>query len=179
MKHTEEEKIFRSKMSLNLAFRLITYLIVYGIGVALPAIIGVIYTNIFDNSLFLLFPIPFIGIFFSLWLSSPKAVSLTKDLLRIERPIGYLNFKLSEIKKVEKLLVLQDYTGFALRLWGSGGAWGNFGYFWSKRLGIFKLYLTNNNFVLIEMENGKKIFVSPDKIDPFVEKIKKLKNKKK
>jgi hypothetical protein len=179
MKNTNKTEIFYSKMSLNWAFKASTYLLVCGIGIALPTILGILYANIFENLQFLIFPIPMVLIFFSVWLTSPRSITLSRKLLQIERPIGSLKFKISEIAKVEKILVLQDYVGFALRLWGSGGAWGNFGYFWSRKLGIFKLYLTNNNFVLVEMKNGKKIFVSPDKRDKFIEKIKKLINKKK
>lgn len=55
-----------------------------------------------------------------------------------------------------------DELGFTLRTWGCGGLFGAFGWFWSRRLGAFRAYVTNRtDLVLIVLTSGEKVLISP------------------
>jgi len=61
-------------------------------------------------------------------------------------------------------------VGFVVRLFGSGGFFGGFGRFYSRRLRHFRAYTTNGkDLVLISLANGGKVLISPHPADAFVE----------
>lgn len=73
----------------------------------------------------------------------------------------------SEIAEIR--LIGQRDLGFSLRLGGSGGFFGFFGRFWSRRLGHHRMYATNGrDLVYIELVDGVKIILSPYPADLFV-----------
>jgi hypothetical protein len=60
-------------------------------------------------------------------------------------------------------------VGFSVRVCGSGGFFGWFGRFWSRRLGHHRMYATNmRDLVFVELVDGKKFIVSPYPADVFV-----------
>jgi hypothetical protein len=62
--------------------------------------------------------------------------------------------------------------GFAWRIFASGGLLGWFGWFYSRRLGRFRAYATNQrDLVLITETDGTKIVISPHSEDEFLEAV--------
>jgi hypothetical protein len=56
----------------------------------------------------------------------------------------------------------------SLRLWASGGLFGFFGIFWSRRLGVFRAYCTApHRSVLIKLRD-RTVVVSPENPEAFV-----------
>ncbi len=73
-----------------------------------------------------------------------------------------------EIAAIER--IEPGHLGLAIRVLGSGGFFGFFGAFYSRRLGRFRGYITNRrDLVLITLRNGSKLVVSPHPADAFVE----------
>jgi hypothetical protein len=66
--------------------------------------------------------------------------------------------------------------GFVIRLFGSGGLFGWLGIFYSGKYGIFKMYGgAASPLVMITYGNGKKIGISPEDLDGFMEYFKRIK----
>lgn len=163
---------FYSPMSLDKKIRVITYFVACGIGIGIPVFVGIINIWVYNNFLYMLFPIPFLGIVYLAWIYAPYAVGVRSDELHIMRRIGPIAIKLDDIAKVKSFDKLNEEAGWVLRTWGSGGAWGIYGHFWSKKWGHFKMHITNDsNYVLIELKTGKKIVVSPDQRTSFIQNL--------
>ena len=64
--------------------------------------------------------------------------------------------------------------GFRIRLFGSGGFFGFFGWFYGRRLGRFRGYITNHkDLVLITLRDGGKLVLSPHPAEAFLEYLEK------
>lgn len=73
-----------------------------------------------------------------------------------------------EIAAIQRIEPVQ--IGFGIRVFGSGGFFGFFGSFYSRRLGRFRGCITNRrDLVLIELQDGTKLVLSPHPADAFVE----------
>jgi hypothetical protein len=80
-------------------------------------------------------------------------------------------YSLSDILKVEKTDT--QAMGFLIRMFGNGGIFGYTGYFTSKTFGRMRFFVTNKNkLVLVHLNNGKKIALSPDDQDEFLKAMK-------
>ena len=59
-------------------------------------------------------------------------------------------------------------TGWALRV-GAGGMWGGFGFLWTARRGIVRMYVSQlNDFVWIERGREQPWLLTPEEPDAFV-----------
>ena len=59
-----------------------------------------------------------------------------------------------------------------MRKFGSGGVFGYIGKFWNKQQGNMIWYATDmKNPVMIETKNGKKIVLTPDDREQFLEQF--------
>ncbi|MFZ4543556.1 MAG: PH domain-containing protein [Saprospiraceae bacterium] len=102
---------------------------------------------------------------------SIKSYTLTADQLIIRRPFKDAVYQRNELADCE--MIDQSASGFALRLFGSGGFFGYFGIFTNKQLGRYTLYGTQlKNYVGITLKNGKKIVITPDLPEEFVAQLK-------
>lgn len=91
---------------------------------------------------------------------------------RMGRPVVIACRESAEIRRMNAAEI-----GFAVRIVGSGGFFGWFGRFYSRRLGRFRAYITNRNaFVLVTQTDGTKIVLSPSPADVFVETVKKARD---
>ncbi len=67
-------------------------------------------------------------------------------------------------------------VGFEIRIFGSGGFFGFFGWFYSGRLGWFRAYATNRkDLVLLSLHDGGKVVLSPYPSNVFIECAQKAK----
>ncbi|MFM7015747.1 MAG: PH domain-containing protein [Bacteroidota bacterium] len=108
--------------------------------------------------------------FFITWMLHPTSYEITSDELLIHRPKGPIKIALSDIKTIEK-----TDAGLSIRLFGSGGLFGYFGYFSSKKLGKHYRYTGNNeDLVCITCSTKKYLLSIYDQafLNHLIEKIK-------
>lgn len=109
-----------------------------------------------------------------LFLVRPFKYVLSDHQLVIHKYILPKKIKLSEIETVGAI----DYADLRvrLRLFGSGGIWGWFGYFWAQG-GVVNVQCTErNNMVMIVTKKKKKIILSPSETDIFLAEMAKQMN---
>jgi hypothetical protein len=101
----------------------------------------------------------------------PISYIILDKLLVIHRPLLDLKIALNEIENIV-VLDSQELKG-TIRTFGVGGLWGYWGRFANSRIGAMKWYATRmSNAVLITTGNNKKIVLTPDDPELFVEKLK-------
>ena len=109
----------------------------------------------------ILFTIILFATFIGGFLYAPSRYLIRNGALVIVRPANKIIISLSDIK--EARLVSSDELGTLIRLWGSGGLFGYYGYFRSMRMGRMKLYTTRtNNRILITTVDDERLLISPD-----------------
>jgi hypothetical protein len=76
-----------------------------------------------------------------------------------------------DLKEIELVrTVSKGEMGLPIRTFGNGGLFGFFGYYFSDRLGKMKWYATRtDNYVLVQLKNGKKLIITPDHPAAFVQ----------
>ena len=100
------------------------------------------------------------------YLFSPRGFSVTDECVVIKRLVGDVKIPLEKVKEVRPL---PKVTLAKLRLFGSGGLYGYFGYFYIPELGLVKMYATRlHDLVMIRCENGTYI-ISPKNTYSFIE----------
>jgi len=95
---------------------------------------------------------------------SPRGFSLSPDGLRIHRPFGAHVLPYDRIRSARRA---QPKELCGLRTFGSGGMFGFFGWFWNRKLGHYRAYVTHRqDMVLVEAE--RPYLLSPDLPDDFL-----------
>ena len=108
----------------------------------------------------------------ALW--RPTAYSLSQEGLSIHRIAGEKLFPLHQI--VSAALTQKDELGLGLRTFGSGGVFGYLGKFWFSKAKSITMYVTDRSrMILITLESGKKIMISPDESVAFLNTLNDLK----
>ena len=101
-----------------------------------------------------------------------RCYSVTKDRIKIHLVGGSFSIFISEIERINRIHWLSLIFGF--RCFGFGGNGECFGLVWVKRLGMVTAFVTNGkNLVLIEKRDGKKLLISPEHPDEFIDLVKK------
>jgi hypothetical protein len=96
-----------------------------------------------------------------LW--APQGYALMGNVVTVRRRIGDVKIR------VAKMPERWTWTWWGLRLFGSGGLYGYFGYFMFKGIGRVHMYATNrHNLVLLADQKGGKVLVSPNDPENFV-----------
>jgi hypothetical protein len=114
--------------------------------------------SIFNNELwvFLLIYLTF----FITWGLNPSGYVVTLKTIEIIRPFKSIKIRKEEIESISEIDTNQ--IGLGLRTFGSGGLFGYFGWYSSKKIGRHLSYTTNSNhLVLIKLKSGLKILISP------------------
>ena len=105
----------------------------------------------------------FVGILSVGYLFHPRKYSLANGTLIIHRPVSNITIKLDDIKSAER--VTREDMRWTARTFGNGGLFGYYGKFWNKKFGSMTWYATRReNFVLITLQDGSKIVLTPDDI---------------
>jgi hypothetical protein len=92
---------------------------------------------------------------------------VTADEIIVLRPLGKKQIPIQNIRSAEPL-VRRDLT-WSIRTFGVGGLFGYYGKFYNSRLGSMTWYLTRRDAtVLLRLDNGKKIVLSPDDPQEFI-----------
>lgn len=88
-------------------------------------------------------------------------ITIHQDALEIYRTANTITLKYTDIKKIE-LLNDNDMRG-TIRTLGNGGIYGYTGKFYNRKFGTMTWYCTKRkNYILIELNNLKKIVFTPD-----------------
>ena len=69
---------------------------------------------------------------------------------------------------LESVTLDPDAFRWALRTCGNGGLFSFTGYYWSKRLGPFRAYVTNHRLCVVLRIAGKTVVMSPDDPEAFM-----------
>lgn len=104
------------------------------------------------------------------WAYSIKSYEIKDNMLFIKRPIGSRQFSLHFLKKVERIPRKDLWMSF--RLFGSGGFFGYYGRFYNMNYGSMRMFATNlNNAVMLTLNDGRKIVVTPDEPQNFIDAL--------
>ena len=102
---------------------------------------------------------------------SPVDYQVEEKNIIVHRPASDIVLSRSEIKNIE--LIQQVKLQGTVRTFGVGGLFGYFGQFMNHELGCMTWYATKHDkrVVLIEMNNNKKIIITPDEPEQFVRQV--------
>ena len=100
---------------------------------------------------------------------SPRGYEISGGAFRVKRLIGDVVFPLDRLRFVREATAA-DFWG-CVRLWGSGGLFGYYGWFWSKALGRSRWYVTERRKAVVVTDGDQVILVSPEDHDGFVAAI--------
>lgn len=105
---------------------------------------------------------------------SPKSYEINDNNVVINRLFKNVIINRSQIKDVLKLE--KGKLTWSIRTFASGGLFGYFGTFWNKEFGNMTWYATRKNkAIMLITSNNKKIILTPDEIDQFINEFKELK----
>ena len=99
---------------------------------------------------------------------APRGFRIVGGEVHIVRPLGPIRIPLREVQEVRRLD--RSEIGGAIRTMGSGGLFGFYGFFRNKRLGNFRMYVTDRSRLVLLRANGTFV-LSPDRPDVFVETV--------
>ena len=98
------------------------------------------------------------------YLWAPRAYTVTDNKIIVKRLIS--DFQITAAQKPERW----RWTWWGIRLFGSGGLYGYYGYFSFRGLGRVCMHATNrNNLVLVKDEKGRRFLLSPSEPDKFIQ----------
>jgi len=112
-------------------------------------------------------------IYVSSYLFSTKSYELNQTELLIRRPLVNVTINPQQIKNA--IAMDRKTMGWAARTFGVGGLFGFYGYFFNAKFGNMTWYATRKDrVILIETFQGKKIVISPDNPDQFLNALDKV-----
>ena len=103
------------------------------------------------------------------WGLAPGGYAIVAGRLRIERPLRAIELPLASIRAAGALP--DGALRGAARLAGSGGLFGYYGRFWSRRLGAFRLYATRRTGLVLVETDADRFVLSPEPPERFVEAL--------
>jgi len=103
------------------------------------------------------------------WGLAPKGFSLEGSTLRIERPFRPVLVRLADVREAAPLP--DGAARGALRIGGSGGLFGYYGWFWNRVLGGFRMYASRSSgLVRLETASGR-LLLSPEPPGRFLDAL--------
>lgn len=98
------------------------------------------------------------------YIMSSTGYSISEKELKIIHPVGVKTLAIDEIKSA--IEIKKSDIIWSLRTFGVGGVFGFYGKFYSRKFGPMNFYMSQyRNLILIETKSGKKLVISPDKLD--------------
>jgi Bacterial PH domain len=102
------------------------------------------------------------------WALAPRGYSIEGNRLRVERPLRPVDVPLREIRAAGALP--EGSLAGSLRVAGSGGLFGYYGRFWSRRLGSYRMYATRRTGLVV-VDAADRFVLSPEPADRFLEDL--------
>lgn len=110
-----------------------------------------------------------VGIYFLCFSAHPIKYSIAGKELVVHRPFANIKINITTIKSA---VIIDRGSISAARIFGSGGFFGYWGSFANYSLGKMTWYVTRRDTaVLVETVAGKKIVLSPDQPEQFVQHL--------
>jgi hypothetical protein len=104
----------------------------------------------------------------------PQAFVVRPDALEVIWPLKreLVPFAtMSDIQLIDRH-ELRRRIGFAFRV-GAGGLWGGFGWLWTARRGVIRMYISRvDRFVWIECGGDRPWLITPERPEVFVDLVK-------
>ena len=104
----------------------------------------------------------------------PQAFVVRPDALEVIWPLKRERVPfaaMSDIQLIDRH-ELRRRTGYAIRV-GAGGLWGGFGWLWSTRRGVIRMYISRvDQFVWIECSGNRPWLITPERPEVFVDAVK-------
>lgn len=101
------------------------------------------------------------------YLYAPKSYTLNETNLTINKVAGKVEINLKDITSVQRIT---KFEGGTVRTFGSGGFLGYYGKFYNSKIGKLNMYVTrSDNKILLKMNDGRNIVISPDDLSLFDE----------
>lgn len=100
---------------------------------------------------------------------SPRRYTVSAQAITVKRLIGNVRFPLQGVAEARRTTA-DDLRGI-VRLWGSGGLFGYYGFFRTLRLGRCWWYVTNRRNMVVIVTDRKTALFSPDDVDGFLAAI--------
>jgi hypothetical protein len=102
------------------------------------------------------------------WALAPKGYKILGPRLIVERPLRRIEIPLATVRTA----VADDGAlSGARRVAGSGGLFGYYGRFWSRRLGAFRAYVTRRTGLVVIDTDAERFVLSPEPVGRFLEAL--------
>lgn len=115
-----------------------------------------------------------VPLFFVVWFGSMlfmvRSYRLEKKTLFIRRFLWESKVDLSELTEAEVLP--PGSSGAQIRLFGNGGLFSFSGWYWSSKLGVYRMWVTDPKRQVLLRFQSRKVVVSPDSPEEFVRSVK-------
>ncbi len=112
-------------------------------------------------------PVLIVVVFLFLALFRPKFYLVNASVLKIIQVGFSRTIPMENIESIEP--VDKTALGTGLRTFGNGGFMGYTGKYWYSKAGHITFYVTDRSkLMLVKLKNGKKIMISPDDQDGFL-----------
>jgi hypothetical protein len=97
---------------------------------------------------------------------SPLGYIVSQQSIIVRRLVGNATIPLEGVQEV-RVTTSDDMRG-CIRLWGSGGLFGYYGWFRTSKLGRSIWYVTNRKKMIVVRTGAKTALFSPDEVDGFL-----------
>ncbi|MEX0807439.1 MAG: hypothetical protein WD044_01805 [Dongiaceae bacterium] len=146
---------------------LLSQTLAYGVGLALPALVGIIFAAVYGKYWALALPIPFamaLGIAASF---RPRGFLVDAQRVAVMRTVGPIAWRLADIAILRAPPVWAPTKPIALM--ATRGLFGTYGWFWNRDWGAHRIYMTDpDEAVEIVLTSGRHIVVTPASHREFI-----------
>jgi len=109
-------------------------------------------------------------IFMIATLFAPIGYTVTESSMIINRLGTNIIVPIAKIDRIRR--ITNKEIKFPIRICGVGGFCGSYGKFYNHKFGVFQAYITNRKtLIFIEYNNCKKILISPEKPEEFLDAV--------
>jgi len=100
---------------------------------------------------------------------SPQGYVVSSDSIAIRRLVGTVRVPLDRVQEA-RLATNEDLSG-CIRLWASGGLFGDYGVMRTNRLGTCRWYVTNRSKTVVVRTEDRTVVLSPDEPEALLQAI--------
>lgn len=141
-------------------YRLVSITLGFGVGVLLPALIGLGAAAIYGEYWALALPLPFLALIGIAALFRPRAFAVGNGKLSVVRGIGAVAWPIAEMKVAR---MPPDWPkARPVSVLATRGLFGSYGWFWCPGWGFHRIYLTDPDTAIeLERRDGRRIVITP------------------